>query len=359
MNYTKISIKYIALLFIFCLLCFNGEVNADSSIDTTINVDKTITSAPPKVKNTFGYKITPDSNNPGIVTGLNDSFEIKFEDIKCSNGIAILRKSINFNNLNYSKPGDYKFKVEENSTADEVSYPLASEKWDIVLSVRYKTIDNVPTRELIVKGMAIVNPETGSKDNDALSFTSDAVFTDIRIFNDTKGNMSDLNKYFKIKVNIKGEPGDVYTIYGQDPTVNYNGKMIETLKTYIVGDTPQYIYLKDDQDVTIGKRILAQGSEVRAKENKNYQQEIKIGTKYSVEEIGSEAYKTYINNSDKPNKKSSEYTLDKNTGIINILNIYEAEILTGNFLKVLPYVLILLIASISLVLIIRKRKTVE
>ena len=360
MCYKNIFHKIIYLLVLMIsVFGFNIEAKADSSIDTTFSVTKTITSAPPKVNNTFTYKITPDTSNPGIITGLTDSFEIKFENINCSNGIAILNKNISLNSLIYSKPGDYKLIVEEVNSSDPVSYPISNEKWDIVLSIRYRMVDGIPTRDLIVKSIAIFDKETGSKDNDGVNFISDAVFSNIHIFNDTKGNMADLNKYFKIKVNIEGNPGDVYTVSGQDPTIKYDGKMISTSSIYTVGDTPQYIYLKDDQDVTIGKKMMVQGASFSAQEQKNYQEEIRIGTKYSVQEIGSEAYKTYINNSEKPNKNSKEYTLGQDEGVIKILNIYNAEILTGNFVKIIPYLAILLIAIIGLILLIKKRKISE
>lgn len=346
------------LIIMISIFGFSMVVKADSSIDTTISIKKTIMNAPPKVNNVFSYKITPDSNNPGIITGLTDTFKIEFNDISCSNGLAVLNKNINFNNLSYSKPGDYKLTIEEVNSSDKASYPLASEKWDVVLSIRYRVVDGVTTRDLIAKSIAAFDKATDTKDDNGINFTSNAALSSIHIFNDTKGNMADLNKYFKIKVNIKGNNGDVYTISGQDPTVMYDGQRIATSSIYTVGDTPQYVYLKDNQDITIGKKMMAQGASFNA-QAENYQEEIKIGTKYSIEEIGAEAYKTYINNSEKPNKKSKEYTLGDEVGVLKILNIYEAELLTGNFVKIIPYIVILIMAIAGLVILIKKRKITE
>ena len=347
----KVSFLLIFVLsFVFLYGIGISSVKADESVDTTTKIKRTIESAPPKVTNTFSYKITPDSNNPAAVTGLASTFDIAFNGITSTDGNCAAEKNINFNSVNYTKPGDYTFNIEEINSSDSISYPLSTDKWKVVLSVRYKMENGVPTRDLITKSFIVEDSSDNKKDDATAIFNGEANFSYIRIYNDTQGNMADLNKYFKVKVDIKGTAGDTYAIVGQDSTIKYNGETITTSNTYTVGSTDQFVFLKDNQDITIGKKAIGGSGEVTAQED-GVQNEIKVGTKYSVQEMGSEAYKTYINNSTEPNKKSPEFTLGSDVGVVRILNVYNAETLTGIILKYLPYLLIVVVAIAMIVII--------
>ena len=350
----KVSFLLVFVLsFVFICGISISSVKAadDESVDATVKIKRNIESAPPRVTNTFSYKITPASNNPAVVTGLTNTFDIAFNNISAPEGNCSLEKSINFNSVNYTKPGDYTFNIEEVNTTDSTSYPISTDKWEVILSIRYKKDENgVPTRDLITKAF-IVKDSSGNKKEDVTAvFNGEAIFSYIRIYNDTEGNMADLNKYFKIKVDIEGKPGDVYTVSGLEKTVKYNGETVTNADTYVVGNEPHYIYMKDNQSVTIGKKDIGSSGEVRAQES-GVQKEIRIGTKYQIQELGSEAYKTYINDSTEPNKLSQKFTLGNDVGIIKILNVYNAELLTGVFLKYLPYILIIVVAIAMLIII--------
>ena len=324
---------------------FAVNVNAEDPVDTTVKVTRTINSAPPKVDNTFTYKITPD-DNPATVTGLTDQFTIVFSDFSSTGGVAKKEKNIDFNSVVYPKTGDYKFNVEEITSSDANSYPVSTNKWKVVISVRYKTVNNVPTSEKVIKSCVVLD-SANVKSDSGMEFVGDARFSSILIHNDTEGNMADLNKYFKIKVTINGEQGETYTITGQDPTVNYEGTTVTTSNTYTVGEE-NYVYLKNNQEALIGEGQVS-GGEVHSQANPSKQ--IKYGVKFKVEEIGAEAYKTYINHSSTPNKVSPQYTVDEPLEKVHILNVYNASIITGAFTKYLPYILIVVVAVVMVIII--------
>jgi len=340
------KLKLLMVGLVLLLGVFTVNVNAEDSVDTTVKVTKTINNAPPKVTNTFTYKITPDSTNPAPVTGLTDQFTVVFTDFSSTSGVAKKEKNIDFNSLVYTKTGDYVFNVEEKSTTDATSYPLSSDKWQVVISVRYKIVDGVPTSEKIIKS-CVVRDSAGNKSDTGMEFVSEARFASITVSNETEGNMADLNKYFKIKVNINGAQGDTYTITGQDPTVEYEGTTVTTSNTYTVGED-NYIYLKDGQQALIGEGSVS-GGEVKVQATNSKQ--IKYGTKFSVQEIGAEAYKTYINNSSTPSKDSPLYTVDEPSEKVKILNVYNVDIITGVFTKYLPYILMVVVAAVMIIII--------
>lgn len=342
--------KLLLILGVLFIGLFSFNVNAADSVDTSVNVRRTITQAPPKIKdNTFKYTVTPDSGNPGIVTGYPEDFSITFKDISAGNATAILDKNITFNDAVYTKPGDYKFTVKETESTDTVSYPISNDEWEIRISVRYKVVDGVPTNKLIFKAFAVANKNDNSKSESGIDFSKDANFSDIHISGDTSGNMANLNKYFKYKVTVHGDPGDTYTIEGQDSVVKYDGANVTTSTVYTVGEDNQYIYLKDNQSVTIGQKTLVSSSTLR-KRATIIQKEIKIGTKYTIEEMGGDAYKTYYNGSSEASKTSPEMTVGDSTSKLRILNVYSANIINGVMYKVLPYVLLLFVVGLIFIL---------
>ena len=343
------KLKLLVVALTVLLGVFTTGVNADDSVDTTIRVARSISNAPSKVTNTYTYKITPSESNPGIATGLIDQFTIAFNNETCEGASCKKETTINFNNLTYSKIGDYTFKVKEIASSDNTSFPITNDEWTVIISVRNKTNQGVPTGEKIVKSYAVEDPD-GNKSDTGINFVGVAKFSNIVITNTLEGNMADFSKYFKIRVKIEGNPGDTYTITGQDSTVVYDGETITAPTTYTVGSEPQYIYLKHEQKATIGSKTVDGSFSGMTKDNRTVN-EIKIGSTYQATELDAEAYETHINGSANPTKVSDTYTLTESTGRIDFLNIYNADIITGFMSKYFGYVLMVIVAIVMLLII--------
>ena len=329
----------------------------DEPVSTDMSVVRKINNAPSKVTNEFTYSITPDGNNPASVTGIPSTFKITFNNESSSGGVAQKGKDIDFEEAVYTKPGDYKFVVEETASSDSSVYPKTNEKYEVYVSVRYKQQSGSPTKQLIVKSLVIQKTGSQNKTEGPMIFEEGTVLTYITISNTVEGNMADIEKYFKVKVNIEGETGETYTILGQDTTgVTYNGASVTPSTVYTVGQD-NYIYLKHGQSVTIGKKAPTRGTGETS--------EIKSGIAYSFVEdnAGDSAnYETYINESSTNSKNSGnlETDSDESKNINPILNVYNSDTMTGKFIKSAPYIAILLIAVLGIgFMVVRKIKHKE
>ena len=142
------------------------------------------------------------------------------------------------------------------------------------------------------------------------------------ITNTVKGNMANVNEYFKFKVVITGQTGDTYTISGQDSSITYGGSQITPSTTYTVGEEQdQYIYLKHGQSVTIG--------------DSSNDNSIMPGTSYSIIEQEATSYETYINESSTNSKETGTLEINSNNSLnqVDYVNIKNGIVPTGKMVK--------------------------
>ena len=192
--------------------------------------------------------------------------------------------------------------------------------FDFYVQVVYETdANNVPTdtlkATLITKG---------------LNYTSEAKFKDISISKNVTGDIADKNAYFEFNINLTGTQihnGDTFTITGQSK---------DGAQTTCVVGTSCKVFLKHGESAII----------------KN----LPIGSKYTITEAGATDYKTYIDGS---SNEDSDKTCDEKTisatgnNTTAFVNNKESTTLTGIFINIAPFV-ILLILSIGGIYTIRK-----
>lgn len=360
--YNLFFVITIFLSFIFIL-----NVNAASSITVTSDenskytVTREVNKVTNPVTNTFKYKIEAAANNPASVTGAPTDLTINFNNASPdANKTVTSSVTLDFAGTTFTKVGDYKFKITEISSTDNESYPALNESWEINVSVRFK---DDGTNKMIYTFVAPNKEGEQKVNNKTILFKSSTAFTYITIKNQVRGNMADQQEYFKIKVNIDCVTGDEYKIEYKgetipDSTINYNDQEVTRSLSYSCGED-NYVYLKHNEVVTIG---LSDNSG-----------EIKNNTLYSFLELDATNYDTYINDSTTNSKDSGELftvsapitsgtsnvngknikpiflatTVDNNYN--KIVNDYTAPTLTGIFLKIAPYVVIVVISTLLVI----------
>lgn len=362
--------KIYSLFFIIAILLsfiFIFNVNAASSVTVTSDenskytVTREVNKVTNNVTNTFNYKIEAAANNPAAVTGAPTDLAINFNNATPDENRTVTSSvTLDFAGTTFTKVGDYKFKITEISSTDNESYPFLNESWEINVSVRFK---DDGTNKMIYTFVAPNKEGEQKVNNKTILFKSSTAFTYITIKNQVRGNMADQQEYFKIKVNIDCITGDEYKIdykgeTSPASTINYNDQEVTRSLSYSCGED-NYVYLKHNEVVTIGLS--------------NNSGEIKNNTRYSFIELDATNYDTYINGSTTNSKDSGElFTISapipSGTSNANgkdvkpvflatsvddnynrIINDYTAPTLTGIFLKIAPYVMIIVISMLLVV----------
>lgn len=331
----KITIK--TILFLITIISFNNIVFADTSIDVHKYVNNVR-----DITNTFYYDIIESNDNPETISGIDSNFEIVFdENTPISNDTAYNHYTIDFSNATFSKVGVYKFKVVERESENEKVYPKDNNTYTILVNVTYDVDDNnTPTGQLLINVSNLaIHDKSGSKSE--VRFETNPM-TYLSISKKVTGDMADKNEYFKFKLEING--GDGLSIVGQDETVTYEGETINTINTYD-SSVDNYIYLKHGQRVIIGYNELEDKYLVTG------------GTSYTVYELGASQYITYING-ERKDYKSIAMTAVSNTSKNEaaFVNNYESTALTGVFIRIMPFIVLLIISIVGIFLLRKNAK---
>lgn len=303
-----------------------------ASTDTphSLTITRNIKNVTNNVTNTFGYTVTAASTNPTGATDEPTAFTIEYNNvIPNASNIASKTGTLDFTGATYTKVGDYKYTVQETSSAVDENGVQTGALVATLVSQVINTADR----------------EAGKQD---MTYPNESTFTNITVTNNVTGNMADEGEYFKFLLTIDGTTGDTYTITGQDTSITYGGSTVTPSTTYTVGATPQYIYLKHGQTATIGKN-----GELN---------QIKVGTTYQLIEQDAATYKTYINGSTTDSKDSGNLTTVKTatSNTIAVVNNKEAITLTGIFLDMAPYIaIIIVLAAVMFIFVKSKRKNEE
>lgn len=326
-------IFFTIIYFLFSIISCNCAYASNEKI-TLISTINGVTNS---ITNTYTYTIKPVNNNnnaqnePTVV-------KVNFNNIKPESNKAIATHDIDFSKTSYSKLGVYEYIITETSSSDSETFPLSKDKYKIFVEVIRDKSDNV------VKNVHFQALDLNVLQKSELEFTHQAEYTYINIENTTTGKMANKNEYFKYKLSIFGNVGDIYEITGQDETVYFEGKRITPAKHYIVksgSDNYIYIYLKDNQKISIGLS--------------NDIPQIKIGTKYIISKVGARKWETIIN--DKHYNTTNYLVAKKGVNKIDIVNIKNFDIaLTGVFIDVLPFVILIILAVFGIFAITKLKK---
>ena len=309
-------------------------LSSNSDSPQTITIQRSLTGLKNQVTNTFTYGIEEASDNPATVTGLPDDIYVRFDHAFAFDGYAAANNYLDLSGVGFTEVGDYTFILSETGSTNASAYPIDSTKYHIYVSVRNELDANgAPTGKLIPT-LSLQAKKNGTGDKGDVLFTSEAVLTYAKITKNVEGNLARRDQYFKFRVTVDGaSDGDVFTISGQDESIEYNGETIQTLSQFTVGND-NYIYLRHGQTALIG----ANGDEM----------EIPVGATFTVVEDLYDGYTAWINDVETntnngtvletANISTPESLSDNNQ--VNFVNKKEASVLTGIVTKGWPFMVL-------------------
>lgn len=324
-----------SLVVSFALFMFVSTAEASESIQLTSEISNVSN----KVNNIFTYEIVPFDTNPSGATNEPKTVTLEFTDVIPNNSYQVIANvNIDFSSTQYSKIGDYYYKIKEKASSNDISYPLSDQEYTIVVSVTKKN------GEFYKDVLSQAFDGDANKTDILYSHSSQYSYINIEAY--TVGNTQNLDEYFKYKIVIFGQTGDRYFISGQDNNVTFEGQTIVTTNYYEVKENENnfaFIYLKRNQKITIGlicPQCIDGGTN-----------QIPIGTKYSLTKMSARKWYTTINND--ANADYQEFVLgsnsDNNLVVIKNEQNYDVAI-TGMFLNYLPYVFLIVIAVVIILI---------
>ena len=322
------------IFFLIGLLLFGISVHAESSIDVTKRLNGV-----DNANVTFNYEIVPLETNPDDSNFNPNSFSISFDENSIIEDRASIGKhTLDFTSINFTKPGKYEYIVREVSSSNQSVYPKDNNYFTINLNVLNEVdAGNNPTGEFIIDVMqnAFVNETSGK--GEIVFETSPLTY--VTLTKSVTGDIADMNEYFKFKIEFDG---DGYTILGQDSSVVYNGEVITTSNVYDASKD-NYVYLRHGQSVTIGLN--------------NDEYELSSNLLFRIEEMDAINYKTYINNSTNDKKMWLANLLNTpESNTVSYVNNMESTVLTGVFVSILPYALMIGISILGVYVLKKKTK---
>ncbi len=313
-----------------------------SDSQNTITLSRTINGIDKPAEVSFDYAITPSESNPAHVSGTPERAKITFDSTtKIEKNSAVAYTAFETEGMDFTKVGDYEFTIKEISSSDPFNYPVdESNIYRFYASTRNVTdSDGRLTGELETSIHCTLVNKSGEK-QDIAAFASSTNHGKIEISNTLKGNMANVDEYFKYKVVIGTAKGNSeYSISGQDPTIVYNGESFAATTKAKDGEVA-YVYLKHGQKVVIG--------------DNGKTGEILAGTHYSIEEMDASDYTTSVIENDVKGKVIEDKIVEAlpvstssntmNSYLINnfssFVNLREANVLTGVSANIAPYVVI-------------------
>jgi len=343
----KLIIMFEIFFVVMMLSSFKASLCAlapeEEYLGTKVPITVTLSGKPTESETVFKYEIKAATSN--LHGAENEPTELTVvlnnETDKISEGFLSKTEYIDFSNTTYTNPGVYKYTISEIDCSNQREFPLATEKYKISIEVEEQ--EDGSLKHSFYKYSFDMNNNT-KEDN--LKFRHFQM-TYIKVQLSTTGKMANTNEYFKITVSIFGNAGDVYNIMGQDNIVTYNNELIKTLDKFEVKDGKYSfnIYLKDRQIAYIGSMT----------ENGQVFYQIPVGTYVSIVENDARKYDTYINDDQGKTKRNIPLKEDEKNDI-KIRNHADYDVaITGVYINMLPYIILLIIAIVFVAFIIQKK----
>ena len=353
MKRNRLLINLITIISIILGIIFISDAFLSSSYaaDAQVNAKAKIVGGDQETSVTYTYKITANSDNDyHTEENLPETFDITFDsNTNTMDGSVVFNEAnIDFSNVKYNNTGVYKYKITEIASSNTKEYPISSDKYEITILVKNKDGKYIPEFNNIAMDL-----EDGDKKEEILF--SHEKMTYLTLEMSVSGKNANKNEYFKVLVTLNARPGSKFKILGQDEVVPYGEDEINTANEVEITDANNsvYIYLKHGQKATIG--LLREGSEEEGNLEEFYQ--IPVGTTVTVEQEGARKYKTTIN------AQEGRFLIDNflelpvnNVIVIDNHSDFDVAV-TGVFIDILPYILIIaLIVAILVVIIIKNNK---
>ena len=285
---------------------------------TTVKICKTITNAYDAQTATFNYTFTTtDSGISGLPTGQsiafsNAAYDSNHEVSKCIDvditGITAATES----------PAQYNITVAETPVS---GYSTDSTTYNLLVDVRNTT----GTGGAITGQVASAYLQNAGKTAKVTQFDFSSARqyneNDITISKTVKGTAGDINKLFKLTVNVSGTAGDTYTVTGAG-----SGSAASC-----AANTDCVIYLKHGDTARIGYNGTAS--------------QVPVGATYTVTEDAYSDYTTKVSiggAAETTARTSGSQTISPSSSdnIVAFSNEKNSSTPTGIFLNVWPYILL-------------------
>ena len=346
------KVKKVLILPLMILIGMLTTINVNAA---GFNISRSVTGVTNKVTNTFSYTVTAVSGNPGTVNSL-PSASVAMSGVTPSSNTATGSTSIataTWTGLTYPSPGLYKFKVSETASNNATIYPVDNNTYYEVHVYVTSELDgnDSPTGTLVPTYVGSYKNGGGNKilGNANATFTSAGVFSKLTITNTVKGSLANPNEYFKYSVTVTGFSGDEYSISvtpSGSPT--YGGQAVSTSSKCTVsssGSCVATIYLKHGQTATVGSN----GTLSQLPRGKTFSVSQDTGTSAPKD------YTTTVNNGNGTSINSEPLnTATKSADFINTKS--GGTVPSGVFLKMFPFVLLLVLSIVGIILIRRTPK---
>ena len=305
-------------------------------------ITRKITNVYGSVSNEFSYSIAADSGNPGTATGYPTSAFITFSATPANSGSVSNTALIDFYSTSFSALGDYFFTVSETTSSDSVNYPLDTNSYKIVISVRNELdSNNVPTGNYLATIAANTVDSNGDKApaDGAHAFISSAVTTYIELSQTVSGNMANKDDCFGYEIIVSEPIRSGYTISSNSTCTGSS----------VVVNTRGVVYMKHGDTVTIGKNGSVS--------------QMPIGTTYKVVLSDAKGYQTtYYDGVASSDRVSPEKTVVEQTASdfnsknkLAIRNDKYADPNTGILMNLWPFVLLVALAGVGTFIVVNKK----
>lgn len=319
------------LIILLLILITPKIVLANDKITLTNRIAKTTNPTDLKITYTL---LASDENELGAINEPKE-IEIDFKNAIIEEDSIKAQVDIDFSTVEYEKAGIYRYILFQKELSDKKSFLENKKKFFLYVQVNNDEEGNK------IKEIGELAFDSKRNEKSELEYINETNFTNIRIKNQVQGLLKDYDKntYFKYKVSINSLPNSKYTILGQDEWINYEGESIKTEDTYTVKDTKEenytYIYLKDNQEATIGLKA-------------NGIKEIPIGIEYTITKINGERWETTIGDA-QDTEKSFITKEEENICIIINKRDYD-NAMTGWFVNIIPYIVLLSILVLGIII---------
>ena len=350
------------LMSVLPVLAVTPNVSASSSLVnledgiSSLTIVRNINKVSNKVENSFSYRLTLVKHPEGaVVSPMPEDITIDFTGTIPRDGRMSKSQNMPLSAMQYDRVGDYEFELREVSSTHPEEYPIDKRVYTVIAMVRNEIDpDGGYTGSYSVTYLPQVRNESGEK-TDAIVFESAPVRESVILTKKVSGDMADLDRSVKFKLTLEGaRDSDVFKVTGQDVEFDQDGMHVATNDIVSVGGD-NIIYLKHGQSAKIGF-------------NGKFD-ELPLGIKYKIEELGAEDYKTDVDGQvDVAQKVTATKTVvssrmegglknadyQKNM-ITNFVNKKVGSVKTGVVMNALPFVA-LAVGAVAIFMAMRKKK---
>lgn len=271
---------------------------------------------------------TPQMNNADF-TSKQVTVKVNKTDDLTKTGTMAYQKL--FDGIVFTAPGEYTFTLSEiEGNNPNIAYDKSDYK--VIVQVVWDTTngnyDALTVSEIKVQKTG----ESGKKDTASFENTPNTDVGTLIVTKTVAGNAANTNDEFKFKVELTGVEG-VYEVI-----VNGEKETYDTAKT---GADDNVYTLKHDQELTIAG--------------------LPVGAGYTVTEVGDkQGYTVSDNSEDNTTDGIVSGTITNNTtSLAAFTNTKDAGVITGVFMDVLPYALIVVVAAAACFFFMTRRRNRE